>query len=287
MSEKDVLVMQSATWMASPSWFLVAGLPWPEDHPDVEVAEAALAIAPDVTQVVRPVGADGKPVPLGHDLALMLDAGSRCASALDKRVLFLSDITRWLADIDLSWEEIGVDFPAAQDELERQSPALLVMVSRMAYTILCSAARTLTLHYASGYAAEVAPEERELVRAGFEAALDADWPGFITQTLASAIARLLRRGTSYKLGPPERVVPDPRISATSIGSRCRRRRRRSPCTCRHTGASRRTRQPSAESPGVGSALRRSAFLAYVQLRSVPCGFESLPNSGHARPGGNQ
>jgi hypothetical protein len=28
--------------------------------------------------------------------------------------------------------------------------------------------------------------ERELLRAGFEARLDADWPGFITKALANA-----------------------------------------------------------------------------------------------------
>jgi hypothetical protein len=60
------------------------------------------AIASSVTQALRPVGPDGEPVPLGRDFALMLDAGSRCAAALGKRVLFLSDITRWLADIGLS-----------------------------------------------------------------------------------------------------------------------------------------------------------------------------------------
>jgi hypothetical protein len=30
------------------------------------------------------------------------------------------------------------------------------------------------------------PEERELVRASFEARLDADWPGYITRALADA-----------------------------------------------------------------------------------------------------
>jgi hypothetical protein len=103
--------MQPAAWMTSPSWFLVTGLPWPEDHAEDEVAEAAFAIAPEVTQAVRPAEPGGEPSPLGHDLALMLDAGSRCAAALGKRVIFLSDITRWLTDIGLSWERIGVDFP--------------------------------------------------------------------------------------------------------------------------------------------------------------------------------
>jgi hypothetical protein len=186
MAVKDVPVMQPATWMTDPSWFLVTGLPWPEDHDGAEVAEAAFAIAPYMTQAVRPMGPDGKPVPLGHDLALMLDAGSRCAAALGKRVLFLSDITRWLADIDLSWERIGVDFSTAQDELEGQSPGLFIMVSRKAYTILCSTARNLTIHYTSGSKAEVPPEERELVRARLEGALDADWPNYIAEALASA-----------------------------------------------------------------------------------------------------
>jgi hypothetical protein len=178
--------MKPATWMTAPSWFLVTGLPWPEDHSDAEVAEAAFAIAPHVTQAVRPVDPDGKPIPLGHDLALMLDAGSRCAAAHGKGVIFLSDITRWLADIGLSWERIGVDFPTAQNELEQQSPGLFVMVSRRAYTILCSAAHNLTIHYTSGSKAEVPPEERELVRANFEATLNADWPGYISQALANA-----------------------------------------------------------------------------------------------------
>jgi hypothetical protein len=186
MGGKDVLVMQPATWMTDPSWFLVTGLPWPEDQSDAANAEAAFAIAPSVTQVVRPAGQDGKPTSLGHDLALMLDAGSRCAAALSKRVIFLSDISRWLADNGLNWERIGVDFPTAQNELEQQSPGLLVMVSRRAYTILCSTARNLTVHYTSGGTVEVPPGERELVRASFAARLDADWPGYITKALASA-----------------------------------------------------------------------------------------------------
>ncbi len=184
MAKKDVLVMRPATWMTDPSWFLVTGLPWPEDQADAEVAEAAFAIAPYVTQAVRPIGPDGSPIPLGHDLALMLDAGSRCAGALGKRVLFLSDITLWLADIGLSRERIGVDFSTAQNELEQQGIGMYLSLSQRAYAILCSTARMLTIHDASGSKAEVPPEDRELVRANFEAALNADWPGYVTQVLA-------------------------------------------------------------------------------------------------------
>ena len=178
--------MQLATWMTHPSWFLVTGLPWPEDQNDAEVAEAAFAIAPDVTRAVRPIGPNGEPAPLGPDLALLLDAGARCAAARGKRVMFLSDITRWLAETGLSWDRIGVDFPTAQNELGQQSPGLFIMVSSRAYTILCSTARDLTVHYTDGSKAEVPPGERELLRASFEARLDADWPGFVTKALANA-----------------------------------------------------------------------------------------------------
>jgi len=179
-------VMQPATWMTDPSWFLVTGLPWPEDQSDADVAEAAFAIAPYVTQAVRPAGPDGKPVPLGRHLAIMLDAGSRCAAALGKRVLFLSDITRWLADIGLSWDRIGVDFETAQNELEQQPIGIYLTLSQRAYTILCSASHTLTIHDTSGRTAEIPPEDRELVRAKLEEALDARWPTYVTKALTNA-----------------------------------------------------------------------------------------------------
>jgi len=52
--------------------------------------------------------------------------------------------------------------------------------------ILCSAGRTLTIYSTSDSAADVPLEERELVRASFEARMNADWPSFITKALASA-----------------------------------------------------------------------------------------------------
>jgi hypothetical protein len=186
MAGKDVLVMQPKAWMTDPSWFLVTGLLWPEDQAVAGMAEAVFAIAPEVTQVVRPVGAGGKPVPLGRDLALMLEAGSQCAAALGKRVIFLSDITLWLSGIGRSWERIGVNFPAAQDELEQQKTGLFVTVSRRAHMILCSAVHSLTIYCTDGNMAEVEPEERELVRASFEARLNTDWPSYIAQALAGA-----------------------------------------------------------------------------------------------------
>lgn len=186
MIAEDMPLMQPAAWMTHPPLFLVTGLPWPEDDDGAEMAEATLAIAPAVTQTVRPVGPDGQPVPLGRDLALLLDAGSQCAVALRKRVVFVSDITRWLADTGQTWEDIGVDFATAQNELERQSPALIVAVSRTAYAILCAVARDPAVYSTSGSTAEVMTDECEKLRTALEARLNADWPGYITKTLASA-----------------------------------------------------------------------------------------------------
>ncbi len=86
----------------------------------------------------------------------------------------------------LSWERIGVDFLAAENELEHQPLGLLMTVSSRAYTILCSTAASLTIYNTAGSITEVPPEEREQVRASFEAALNADWPPYVTQALASA-----------------------------------------------------------------------------------------------------
>jgi hypothetical protein len=52
--------------------------------------------------------------------------------------------------------------------------------------ILCSAAHTLTIYCTDGNVAEVAPEERELVRASFKTRLNVDRPSYITQVLAGA-----------------------------------------------------------------------------------------------------
>jgi hypothetical protein len=52
--------------------------------------------------------------------------------------------------------------------------------------MLCSTTSNWTIQCISGSKAEIPPGERELVRAGFEAALDAGWPGYIANALANA-----------------------------------------------------------------------------------------------------
>jgi hypothetical protein len=186
MSQEDVRMMQPARWMTNPPWFLVTGLPWPDGQPDAELAEAAFAIAPDVTLAVRPTGPEGNPVPPGHDLTLMLDTGSRCAATLGKRVIFVAEITCWLADIGLSWERIGVDFQTAQAELGQQSLGLFVTVSPRTYTILCATTRNLTIYSASGGKTRSHRKNANWPGQASKARLAADWPGYVTKALASA-----------------------------------------------------------------------------------------------------
>jgi hypothetical protein len=45
---------------------------------------------------------------------------------------------------------------------------------------------TLMVHDTSGCTAEIPPEDRELVRAKLEEALDARWPEYVTKALAHA-----------------------------------------------------------------------------------------------------
>ena len=178
-------MIEAEEWITHPSWFLIAGLSWPEDDAEAEVAEAAFAIAPDVTEAVLPADPDGEPVPLGRDFALMLDAGSRCAAAVGKRVLFVADITRWLDDIGLGWERIGVSFEIALNELRKQGIGVYLAISQRAHAVLCSPTRTLTLFHTSGRVTESGAEDRDLLRQNLEAVLNSGWPGYVVEVLAN------------------------------------------------------------------------------------------------------
>jgi hypothetical protein len=64
----------------------------------------------------------------------------------------------------LAAERIGVDFPAVNDQFERQSLSKFVRVSRRADTILCSTTRNLTIRYTSGNNVEIAPREKSVAQ---------------------------------------------------------------------------------------------------------------------------
>jgi hypothetical protein len=168
--------------LREPSWWLVHGLPWPEDA--TGMAEAAFASSPDATLTLRPQGADGQPVPVSRNLEAVLFAARVVADRTGARAVFLSDVTLWLADRGQNWENLGVDWAAALAEIE-QSCGMYVSVSETAHAIICSAARVLTIHSPSG-ARAVTDTERRLVKEQLAARLAADWPGYIARILANA-----------------------------------------------------------------------------------------------------
>jgi hypothetical protein len=168
--------------LREPSWWLVHGLPWPEDA--TGMAEAAFATSPDATLTLRPQGADGQPVPVSWNLQAVLLAARAVADRTGTRVVFVSDTTLWLTERGQSWEELSVDWATALAELE-QSCGLYVSVSETAHAIICSAARVLTIHSLCG-ARVVTDQERRLVKGQLAARLAADWPGYISRILANA-----------------------------------------------------------------------------------------------------
>lgn len=168
--------------LREPSWWLVHGLPWPEDA--TGLAEAAFASSPHATLTLRPQDASGQPVPVSRDLKAVLLASQAVADRTGARVVFLSEATLWLAGHGQSWEKLGVDWAAALAELE-QSCGMHISVSETAHSIVCSAARELTIHSPSGTRV-VTGQERRLVKEQLAARLAADWPGYITRVLANA-----------------------------------------------------------------------------------------------------
>jgi len=155
-------------WMLRPSWFLVTSLPWPEGAQGM--SEAAFAIAPEVTRIVRRRDAAGKPLPLSQNFDRFLELAQRHANATDTHVVFVSDLTVWLTDLGYGfrpWSNAGVDFDAALDELVQERVGLYLTISQRAYAILCSTARELTLVSPSG-TEKVQPAERERVRGSFQ-----------------------------------------------------------------------------------------------------------------------
>ena len=168
--------------LREPSWWLVHGLPWPEDA--TGMAEAAFASSQDATLTLRPQGANGQPVPVSRDLQAVLLAAQAVADRTGARVVFLSEATLWLAGHGQGWEKLGVDWAAALAELER-SCGMRISVSETAHSIICSASSELTIHSQSGVRV-VTDQERRLVKEQLAARLAADWPGYITRILANA-----------------------------------------------------------------------------------------------------
>jgi hypothetical protein len=161
--------------LVDPSYWLVHGLPWSGGPAGMQ--PAAAAIAPAV------VHRDGLP----PDAARILEVADAFHAQHGMRVVFFSDLTRWLDTQGHDWPSVGADWErgiAACDEL----PGIPLTISQRAHIIICDASHDgATVQRPDGSTEQITPQEREVVHQVIERQLTADWPPF-ARTLATGTA---------------------------------------------------------------------------------------------------
>ncbi|MEU7597312.1 hypothetical protein AB0B79_30410 [Streptomyces sp. NPDC039022] len=162
-------------------WFMFA-LPWPTAGPDVDMAEAAYVIAPSTVseQQLGRLPSDAE------DLLGFTEVYAR--EHPGQRVVWLSDVTRWLDGVKgNSWSALGVDWEAALAELPAQPLlGMFMTISRRAHMHMVNAAERSEMHYTGGHPSEVlTDDERHAVHNAFVRKLDADWPPYIRSMVRS------------------------------------------------------------------------------------------------------
>ncbi|GLZ01947.1 hypothetical protein [Actinoplanes sp. NBRC 103695] len=169
--------------LAQPPYWLVFGLPWPAGQEPAR--EAVAAIAPPLvtrdTSLPRDVG----------DVLAMADAYQRMSGG---RVVFLSDLTKWLDQRGSSWAARGTGYEGALAFLlgrQSSTPLMYLTITQRAHVIICDASREgVTLHFTNGAPPErVSTQERQLVHQVLEQQLVADWPPYMRQLAAAGRLR--------------------------------------------------------------------------------------------------
>ena len=103
------------------------------------------------------------------------------------RLVFFSDLTRYLHFAGLKWWDVGVE---SWMETERvmeamRVPCLYLTISYRAHAYLCDASVDgITWTYLDG-TTEHDPSEKDRVRAAFQAQLEADWGPYIDAAYAA------------------------------------------------------------------------------------------------------
>ncbi|MEU3053501.1 hypothetical protein [Streptomyces griseus] len=168
-------------FFAHPRYWLMYALPWPETDPNADMAEAAHVIAPPTV----PVGQRDR---LPSDVADLLGfVGVYASEHPDQRVIWFTDVTRWLEwEKDSSWSALGVDWEYALAQLTRPPfLGLYMTVNRRAYHHLINTAERFRVTYTDGHSEVLTGEERQAVHEAFEHKLDADWPAYVRDMVAS------------------------------------------------------------------------------------------------------
>jgi hypothetical protein len=168
-----------------PGYWLLFGLPWPDDQR--QQAEAALAVAPPI--IPRSIlGGDSL------DILTVADAYVKASSA-ESNVVFFSDLTLWLDHHGSTWSSRGTDWEAGKEELlNSEVAALYLTLSHLAHTILCDASRNGTIVYYRDSTVQITPAHRQDLRTMIANRLSADWPDYINRMVSSGRARRVNHG---------------------------------------------------------------------------------------------
>src|SRR6201999_2478624 len=88
----------------------------------------------------------------------------------DQRVVWFSDVTRWLAwEKDSSWSALGVDWEYALGKLpELHFLGLYLTVNRRAHHHLIDTAKQFQVTYTNGHSEVLTDEERQAVHEAFQ-----------------------------------------------------------------------------------------------------------------------
>ncbi|HEX3783931.1 MAG TPA: hypothetical protein VHX38_30075 [Pseudonocardiaceae bacterium] len=171
-----------------PPYWLVHGLPWPTDDPNTTMAEAALALAPRLV-------ADHEVSKNAYSIIGLTELYAK--DHPKQRVVFLSDVTRWLDSKGSSWPAVGVDIESGLYEFpEAPILNLFMTINRRAYNHIINATRkAFTVHYTDGTSEQLTNDERQKVRQDLEGVLVNDWENYIQEMFARGLLTITSADT--------------------------------------------------------------------------------------------
>jgi hypothetical protein len=121
----------------------------------------------------------------------------RMRSALhpDERMVWFSDLTRWLDGRGNGWAALGIDGRQALLRMpELNIVGLYMTISKRAHHHLINTAERLSVHHPGGGSEVLGGDERERVRAAFLDQLDRDWPELIAELRGRLMVDGVQRG---------------------------------------------------------------------------------------------
>ncbi|HET9140756.1 hypothetical protein [Actinophytocola sp.] len=105
-----------------------------------------------------------------------------------QRVVWISDISRWLESKDSSFLKLGIDWQNAVSTIPTLPiPALTMTISKRAHSLLTDSSRHgLTVRYPDAPAERLTNKERHAIHEAFAHQLTSDWPTYIRARTGSA-----------------------------------------------------------------------------------------------------